>query len=192
VQKRQKNLTKFQNFFDIWIYQQVKGIDFSLHCVFNSDFKFLTIKNRLMISVYDLPLLNSVLNSISTLLLLGGFVAIKKGNREVHMRFMWSALTVSTLFLTSYLIFHYQVGSVGFTGEGWIRPVYFTILISHIILAIVIVPLILKTFFHAVKRDFNKHKKIARITWPIWMYVSVTGVMIYLFMALTNSYDVLL
>lgn len=145
-----------------------------------------------MLSVYELPLLNSVLNSISTFLLLGGFIAIKKGNRDVHMRFMWSALGVSAMFLTSYLIFHYQVGSVSFTGEGWIRPVYFTILISHIILAIVIVPMILKTFFHAVKKDYSKHKKIARLTWPLWMYVSVTGVIIYLFMSFTNSYDVLL
>lgn len=143
-------------------------------------------------TVYDLPLLNSIFNSISTLLLIGGFVAIKKGNKEVHMKFMWSALITSAFFLTSYLIFHYLVGSVKFQGQGWIRPVYFTILITHIILAMAIVPMVLKTFYHAVKKEFDKHKKIARWTWPVWMYVSVTGVIIYLFMRLSGSYDYLL
>ena len=114
---------------------------------------------------------------------------IKKGDRENHRRFMLTAFVVSGLFLVSYLIFHYQVGSVSFEGEGWIRPLYFTILISHIILAASVLPLALITLFRAFKKRFKHHKKIARWTWPIWMYVSVTGVIIYLFMALTGSYD---
>jgi uncharacterized membrane protein YozB (DUF420 family) len=139
-----------------------------------------------------LPLINSVLNTISTILLLIGFVLIKAGKKEEHQKVMWSAFIVSSLFLINYLIFHYQVGSVSFTGEGIIRPIYFTILITHIILAAAIVPLVLLTLTRAIKKRFDLHKKIARITWPIWMYVSVTGVVIYLFMRFTGSYDVLL
>jgi uncharacterized membrane protein YozB (DUF420 family) len=137
----------------------------------------------------QLPLLNAILNSISTVLLFLGFLQIKKGHRQTHMKLMWSAFGVSTLFLVSYLVFHYQVGSVGFEGQGWIRPVYFTILISHIILAIAIVPLVFVTLWRGMKEQYGKHRKIAKYTWPIWMYVSVTGVVIYLFMAATGSYD---
>lgn len=143
-------------------------------------------------TVSDLPLLNAVLNFISAVLLLFAFVNIKKGNIQRHMKFMWSALGVSVLFLTSYLVFHFQVGSVGFEGTGWIRPVYFTILISHIILAAVIVPLVLITLYRAVRGRFDKHRSIARWAWPLWMYVSVTGVIVYLFMELSGSYDKLM
>ncbi len=139
-----------------------------------------------------LPLINSILNSIATLLLLVGFVLIKSGKKEQHQKVMWAAFIVSGLFLINYLIFHYQVGSVKFLGEGLIRPIYFTILITHIILAVAIVPLVLLTLTRAVKKRFELHKKIARITWPLWMYVSITGVVIYLFMRFTSSYDVLL
>lgn len=139
-----------------------------------------------------LPLINSILNSIATLLLLVGFVLIKSGKKVQHQKVMWAAFIVSGLFLINYLIFHYQVGSVKFLGEGLIRPIYFTILITHIILAVAIVPLVLLTLTRAVKKRFELHKKIARITWPLWMYVSITGVVIYLFMRFTGSYDVLL
>ena len=136
-----------------------------------------------------LPLLNSVLNTISTIFLIAGFIYIKRGDWQTHMKMMWSAFAFSALFLVSYLIFHYLVGSVGFEGTGWIRPVYFTILISHIILAMVIVPLVFITLYRATREQYSKHRKIAKWTWPIWMYVSVTGVVVYIFMALTGSYD---
>jgi putative membrane protein len=142
-----------------------------------------------MITLTDLPQLNAVLNSIATLFLLAGFVFIRRKDIQAHMRMMWSAVVVSALFLTSYLIFHYQVGSVGYDGTGWIRPVYFTILISHIILAIVNLPMILLTMYRAIRKDFQKHRKIARWTWPVWMYVSVTGVVVYIMMELSGSYD---
>ncbi len=142
-----------------------------------------------MISLTDLPQLNAVLNSIATLFLLAGFLFIKRKNISAHMRMMWSAFAVSALFLVSYLIFHYQVGSVGYDGTGWIRPVYFGILISHIILAMVNLPMILLTMYRAVRKDYDRHRKIARWTWPVWMYVSVTGVLVYLMMEASGSYD---
>jgi len=142
-----------------------------------------------MFSLYYLPLLNSIFNFCATLMLLGGFIMIKRGRQEQHRRFMLSAFFMSVLFLVSYLIFHYQVGSVGFEGEGWIRPVYFTILITHIVLAAAVPPLAVITLFKAFKKRFTHHKKIARWTWPIWMYVSLTGVVVYIFMELTGSYD---
>jgi len=143
-------------------------------------------------TVNYLPLLNAVLNFTCTLLLIGGFINIRRGKIAVHKKFMLSAFGVSILFLISYLIFHFQVGSVGFDGTGWIRPVYFVILISHIILAAVIVPLVLITLFRGLTEKFDKHRKIAKWTWPLWIYVSVTGVIVYLFMELSGSYDKLL
>ncbi len=142
-----------------------------------------------MIHLTDLPQLNAVLNLIATLFLFAGFIFIKKRNIQAHMRMMWSAVLVSALFLISYLIFHFQVGSVGYDGTGWIRPIYFIILISHIILAIVNLPMILVTMYRALKKDYQKHKKIARWTWPVWMYVSLTGVIVYVMMELSGSYD---
>jgi len=142
-----------------------------------------------MIHLTDLPQLNAVLNLIATLFLFAGFIFIKKRNIQAHMRMMWSAFLVSALFLISYLIFHFQVGSVGYDGTGWIRPIYFVILISHIILAIVNLPMILVTMYRALKKDYQKHKKIARWTWPVWMYVSLTGVIVYVMMELSGSYD---
>lgn len=142
-----------------------------------------------MIAITDLPQLNAVLNSIATLFLLTGYIYIRKRNITAHMRMMWAALVISGLFLISYLIFHYHVGSVGYDGTGWIRPVYFAILISHIILAIVNLPMILLTMYRAVRKDFQRHRKIARWTWPVWMYVSVTGVLVYVMMEVSGSYD---
>lgn len=131
-------------------------------------------------TVQDLPTLNASLNTISFFLLLSGFIAIKKGRRELHIRLMISALVVSAAFLTSYLIYHFHVPSKKFPDLGWIKTVYFLILFPHIILATVMVPMILKTFWHGFRGEWEKHKRIARITFPIWMYVSVTGVIVYL------------
>lgn len=131
-------------------------------------------------TVQQLPAVNATLNGISAILLLMGFIAIRKGNKEFHQRCMISAFAVSAVFLICYLVYHYYAGSTKFTATGWIRPVYFSILISHVILAAAIVPMILLTMWRAWKKDFEKHKKIARWTWPLWMYVSVTGVLIYL------------
>jgi uncharacterized membrane protein YozB (DUF420 family) len=130
--------------------------------------------------VTDLPALNACLNSISTILLGAGYYFIRRREIARHKMSMIAAFVCSILFLTSYLIYHYHVGSIPFTGRGWIRPVYFTILITHIILAAAIVPLALITLYRAWRGQFDRHKRIARWTWPLWMYVSVTGVVIYL------------
>ncbi len=123
--------------------------------------------------------LNASLNGLSAVLLAGGYLAIRSGKRETHKRFMISAFVVSCAFLVSYLLYHYRVGSVRFTGDGWIRPIYFAILISHTILAVAIVPLILVTLRRAWTQRFDKHRVIARWTLPLWFYVSVTGVIVY-------------
>lgn len=126
-----------------------------------------------------LPSLNAGLNATSAFLLILGFVLIKQGAWTGHALCMCSALGTSTLFLISYLTYHYFHGATPFPGQGWIRPVYFGILISHTILAVAVVPLALVTLFHALKSRFERHVKIARVTFPIWLYVSVTGVLIY-------------
>jgi putative membrane protein len=124
--------------------------------------------------------LNACLNGLSAVLLTGGYVAIRSGKRDVHKVFMISAFAASTLFLISYLIYHLRTGkAVLFSGQGWIRPVYFTLLTSHTILAAVIVPLILVTLRRAWLERFDKHRLIARWTLPLWFYVSITGVIIY-------------
>ena len=130
--------------------------------------------------ITDLPTVNACLNSISTLLLTAGYLFIRRGQVQRHRVAMAGAFVTSCVFLTSYLIYHSQAGSVPFTKQGWVRPVYFAILISHIILAAAIVPLALVTLYHAWRERFDKHRRIARWTWPIWMYVSITGVAIYL------------
>jgi uncharacterized membrane protein YozB (DUF420 family) len=123
---------------------------------------------------------NAILNGTSAVLLTAGYAAIRTGKMAVHKALMLSAFFVSTAFLVSYLIYHYRVGHVTFQGQGWIRPVYFSILISHTILAAVIVPLVVMTLRRAWLERFDKHKLIARWTLPIWLYVSVTGVIVYL------------
>jgi len=130
--------------------------------------------------VTDLPAVNACLNLICTLFLTAGYVFIRRGQIERHRVAMTAAFVTSCLFLASYLTYHYYAGSVPFTKQGWVRPVYVTILITHIILAAAIVPLALITLFHAWRERFDRHRRIARWTWPIWMYVSVTGVVIYL------------
>ena len=132
-----------------------------------------------MIPLSYLPSVNAALNSASALLLAAGYLFIRSGRIAAHRLCMLSALAASTLFLISYLTYHYHVGSVPFTGRGWIRGVYFTVLISHTALAVVIVPLVSVTLYRALKSDFDRHKRIARWTLPLWLYVSITGVIVY-------------
>lgn len=127
-----------------------------------------------------LPHLNACLNGTSALLLLAGYTSIKTRHVAAHRACQVSALVVSILFLASYITYHLIHGSTHFQGTGLARPVYFTILTSHTILAIVIVPLVFFTFRYALRRDFVRHRRLARITLPIWLYVSVTGVLVYL------------
>ena len=127
-----------------------------------------------------LPHLNAILNSTSALLLLSGFGFICRGNVRAHRTCQVTAVVTSALFLVSYLTYHYYHGSTRFTGQGIVRPIYFIILITHTILAVVIVPLILITLYRAARGDFDRHRRIARWTLPLWLYVSVTGVIVYL------------
>jgi uncharacterized membrane protein YozB (DUF420 family) len=127
-----------------------------------------------------LPAVNASLNALSTVFLTIGWIFIRRRQIERHRLCMLSALTASVLFLTSYLVYHAKVGSVPFPGQGTVRDVYFAILITHVILAATIVPLALVTLSRALARRFDRHRRIARWTLPIWLYVSVTGVVIYL------------
>ncbi len=124
--------------------------------------------------------LNAILNSAATVMLLAGFAFIRKRRVQAHRFCMLTAFGLSAAFLISYVVYHIQTGSVPFTGEGWIRHVYFAILLSHILLAALIVPLALVTLRRGLRGDYARHKKLARFTLPIWLYVSVTGVLIYL------------
>ncbi len=124
--------------------------------------------------------LNASLNGISGVLLACGYTAIRYRKIAVHKAFMISAFLVSSVFLVSYLVYHYRVGHVAFGGRGWIRPVYFVLLTSHTLLAIVIVPMILITLRRAWIEQFDRHRIIARWTLPLWFYVCVTGVIVYL------------
>jgi uncharacterized membrane protein YozB (DUF420 family) len=125
------------------------------------------------------PQINATLNGASAVLLLIGRNYIKHGRMAAHRAVMIAALVSSNLFLTSYVYYHWHVGSVHFQGQGWSRPVYFTILTSHTILAIVIVPMVIITLSRALRGRFDRHRAIARWTFPLWMYVSVTGVIVY-------------
>jgi len=127
----------------------------------------------------SLPAVNAFLNGTSAILLTIGYLCIRRKRVMGHKICMGTAFGVSCLFLVSYLIHHYHVGSVPFSGQGWIRPVYFTVLISHICLAALVVPLALTTMYRAVSERFDQHVRIARWTLPIWLYVSVTGVLVY-------------
>jgi len=129
--------------------------------------------------VYNLPAVNATFNSIATILLILGFIQIKKRNFMAHMRYNLAAFVASALFLISYVLYHNFVGHTPFPGEGLIRPVYFFILISHIILSVVVVPLILSSFFFAFAGKFSIHRKVSKFTFPIWIYVSITGVVIF-------------
>ncbi len=132
-----------------------------------------------MIDYTVLPAVNATLNAISTVFLTVGWLFIRQRQVDRHRLCMLGAFTTSALFLTSYVVYHANVGSVPFTGQGVIRVVYFTILITHVVLAAAILPLALITLSRALARRFDRHRKIARWTLPIWLYVSVTGVVIY-------------
>ncbi|HEV8385882.1 MAG TPA: DUF420 domain-containing protein [Candidatus Acidoferrales bacterium] len=125
------------------------------------------------------PALNAALNAIAAVLLFAGHSFIRRGKMPAHRACMIAAFATSTAFLISYVIYHVRVGSVPFQGHGWIRPVYFFILITHVVLAAAIVPLALVTLSRALREQFDRHRRIARWTYPIWLYVSVTGVVIY-------------
>jgi putative membrane protein len=129
-----------------------------------------------------LPHLNACLNGTSAVLLISGYTFIRRGQVRAHRTCQVSAFVTSTVFLASYLTYHYYHGATRFPGRGMARPLYFTILISHTILAIAVVPLILVTLYRATRGDFERHRKIARWTLPIWLYVSITGVVVYLFL----------
>ena len=132
-----------------------------------------------MFALTNLPLLNAILNATSAVLLSSGYVAIRRRRITVHQACMIAACVTSALFLTSYVIYHAQVGSKLFLGQGTIRLVYFAVLISHTILATVIVPLVAMTLYRAWRAQWASHRRLARWTLPLWIYVSVTGVVIY-------------
>ena len=133
-----------------------------------------------MLDITDLPALNAILNATAALCLALGFVFIKRGDRKTHKTCMLGALVASALFLTSYVIYHAQAGSRPFPGQGPIRLVYFAILISHVVLAAVILPLAIVTTSRGLAGRFDRHRAIARWTFPLWMYVSLTGIVVYL------------
>jgi uncharacterized membrane protein YozB (DUF420 family) len=131
------------------------------------------------VTVSDLPTLNATLNATSGVLLLAGWLMIRRKRIDAHRRCMVAAFVTSSLFLVSYVVYHAQAGSRPFTGQGPVRAIYFAILISHVLLAAIIVPLALVTLRRALAGDYVRHRRIARWTFPVWMYVSVTGVVIY-------------
>ena len=134
-----------------------------------------------------LPTVNACLNGLAASFLLMGFIAIKSGRKGLHIGMMISATVASVVFLVGYVLHHHYYGDTKFIAEGVIRPIYFFILFSHILLAMVVVPLVLMTLFFAISRRFTSHKRIARWTFPIWMYVSVTGILVYLILNTFNG-----
>ena len=127
-----------------------------------------------------LPALNALLNGASAVLLASGWLAIRRRRIALHRACMLGAFSVSVLFLISYVVYHALAGSRPFTGQGWIRPVYFAVLLTHIVLAAGMVPFVLTTLYRALASDFPRHARLARRTLPVWLYVSVTGVIVYL------------
>jgi len=127
-----------------------------------------------------LPPIYATINGITAIVLIAGVLAIKNGKRKLHERLMTTAIALSVAFLVMYVAYHMTSDSTKFGGEGIIRPIYFFILISHILLSIAVIPLVLITYVRALANKFDKHKKIAKITFPIWLYVAVTGVVVYL------------
>lgn len=126
-----------------------------------------------------LPAVNALLNASCATCLVAGVLQIRRGRRTIHMRFMLSALALSVLFLASYVTYHHFHGDTPFPGEGFVRPLYFFVLVSHILLSIVVLPLVLATVTFALRGRFSRHRRIARFTFPIWLYVSVTGVLVF-------------
>lgn len=131
------------------------------------------------LNVHDLPAVNAALNALSGMLLLAAFGFIRSGRIDAHRRLMLAAFATSALFLISYLVYHAQVGSVPFTRQGVVRPLYFTILITHVVLAAAVVPLAIVTLTRGLRGRYAQHRRIARWTFPIWLYVSATGVLVY-------------
>jgi uncharacterized membrane protein YozB (DUF420 family) len=131
------------------------------------------------VEIADLPALNATLNGIAACFLVAGYAFIRRGRRDLHKRMMLAALTTSALFLVSYVIYHANAGSRPFEGQGVVRFIYFTILISHVVLAALILPLALVTTARGLRAQYDRHVRIARWTFPLWLYVSVTGVVIY-------------
>jgi putative membrane protein len=132
--------------------------------------------------LHSMPAINATLNGLSGVFLLIGYALIRRKRIAAHKRFMLSACGTSLLFLACYLTYHYFAGTTRFAGQGWSRPVYFTILISHTVLAVTIVPLAIISVINGLKMRVEKHRRIARWTFPLWMYVSVTGVLVYFFL----------
>src|SRR6476659_5461462 len=130
-------------------------------------------------SVTDLPAVNATLNAVSGILLLIAYAHIRARRMQQHRRFMIAAFASSSLFLVCYLVYHAQVGSVPFTRQGFVRPLYFTILVTHVTLAAAVLPLAIVTLSRGLKARYAQHRRIARWTFPIWLYVSVTGVLVY-------------
>ncbi len=130
--------------------------------------------------VYSLPAFNATVNGLCTILLLISLYYIKQKNIEAHKKVNLAAFGLSSLFLVSYIIYHFSTSATSYGGEGWIRTVYFFILITHIILAAAVLPLILVSFYWGLKMEVAKHKKLTRWTYPIWLYVTITGVVVYL------------
>jgi putative membrane protein len=131
-------------------------------------------------AVLKLPTLNACLNTTSTVFLLLGYRCIRQGKINTHRRFMLGALAASSLFLVSYLVYHFYVGSVPYPHQDWTRPVYFAILIPHIVLAPTMLPFIAVVVWRALRGNFVQHRRLARFVWPVWIFVSLTGVIIYL------------
>jgi len=131
------------------------------------------------VSVHDLPAVNATLNALSGILLVTGYTLIRSRRIEQHRKVMIAAFITSSLFLVSYIVYHAQVGSVRFTRHGFVRPLYYTILITHVTLAVLVLPLAIVTLSRGLKARFAQHRRIARWTFPIWLYVSVTGVLVY-------------
>ena len=130
-------------------------------------------------SIADLPALNACFNATSTVLLTCGYVLIKRGRQKAHRNCMMAALVSSTFFLIGYLTYHAYAGTTSFQNPQWFRSTYLSILVTHTLLAAAVVPLVILTLVPALRQRFDRHKRIARWTWPVWMYVSVTGVLIY-------------
>ena len=131
-------------------------------------------------NVYDLPTLNACLNALSATLLIRGYLLIHRGEREAHRKTMVAALFCSGLFLCSYLVYHFSVGSVPYPHHDWTRPIYFAVLIPHVILAALVAPFIILIVLRALKGGFAGHRRLARWVWPVWIYVSNSGVVVYL------------
>ena len=136
-------------------------------------------------NIFDLPPINATLNAVSTCLIIAGWIAISRDRKRLHITCMISALVCSTAFLACYLTYHFGMigavgeGSVRFTAQGWVRPAYYLILITHLILAFTILPLVCLTVIPALRARFDRHRKMGKFTLPIWLYVSVTGVVVY-------------